>query len=100
MGVSHGYQRYLPFLPVAGVCLFQYAVVFRVGREGGGNGGTVEDGFAHVDGDGVVRVHYGDDGTGKCVDSIRFSCCEANRMSYHVSGGVIWRINGEQFVNH
>jgi len=52
--------------------LFEDAVVFRVGSEGGGYAGAVEDGLTHVDSDGVVRVHYGDDGTSEGVDSVRF----------------------------
>mmetsp|Transcript_3710 Transcript_3710/g.9439 ORF Transcript_3710/g.9439 Transcript_3710/m.9439 type:complete len:299 (+) Transcript_3710:169-1065(+) len=75
VGVAHRDQRYLPFLTVASVHLFQYAVVFRVGSEGGWDGRTVEDGFTHVDSDGAIRVHCGDDEASEGVDSVGLSIC-------------------------
>mmetsp|Transcript_19116 Transcript_19116/g.32845 ORF Transcript_19116/g.32845 Transcript_19116/m.32845 type:complete len:316 (-) Transcript_19116:150-1097(-) len=72
MGISHGDHGDFPFLAVAGVGLFEDGVVFGVGWEGGGDGGSVEDGFAHVDGDCFVRVHYRDDGAGEGVDTVGF----------------------------
>lgn len=49
--------------------------MFRIGFECGGYGGSVEDGFAHVDGDGSVGIHDGDDGSGESVDTVGFGCC-------------------------
>ncbi len=46
--------------------------MFRIGGEGGGDGGSVEYGFAHVDCDGAVGVHYGDDESGEGVDVVGF----------------------------
>ncbi len=47
--------------------------MFRVGCKGSGDGWAVEDGFTHIDGDCVVCIHYGDDGSSEGVDSIGFS---------------------------
>ena len=46
--------------------------MFRVGGEGAWNGGPVENGLAHVDGDGAIGVHYGDNETGEGVDVVGF----------------------------
>ena len=52
--------------------------MFRVGWKGGGYRGAVEDGFAHVDSDGIVGVHDGDNGASESVDSVGFGCIKVD----------------------